>query len=115
MKHLIKGRQFKRNKSQREALLGHIARAVILNGKIITTSAKAKETAPYLEKLITAAKKQDLSSAKKIHSIFDNEISKKLIKEIAPRYQGRKGGYSRITKIGFRQGDQAEMAMLELV
>jgi len=115
MKHLIKGRQFKRNKSQREALLGHIARAVILNGKVITTSAKAKETAPYLEKLITAAKKQDLTSAKKIHGIFDNEISKKLIKEIAPRYHERKGGYSRITKVGFRKGDQAEMAMLELV
>ena len=115
MKHLIKGRQFKRDKSQREALLGHLAMAVILNGKIVTTAAKAKEAAPYLEKLITAAKKRDLASAKKIHSVFDNETAKKLIKEIAPRYQERKGGYSRITKIGFRQGDQAEMAMLELV
>ncbi len=115
MKHLVKGRQLKRDKSQRKALLGHIARAVILNGKIVTTVVKAKETAPYLEKLITTAKKQNLSSAKKIHGVFDNEVSKKLIKEIAPRYQNRKGGYSRITKIGFRQGDQAEMAMLELV
>lgn len=115
MKHLVKGRQFKRSKSQRKALLKQLATAVILNGKITTTVAKAKETAPYLEKLITAAGKQDLVSAKKIHSIFDKETAKKLIKEVAPKYQERNGGYLRVTKIGSRQGDCAEMAVLELV
>ena len=115
MKHLVKGGQLKRNKSQRKALLKHMATAVVLNGRITTTIVKAKETAPYLEKLITTAKEKDLKSAKNIHSIFDKETAKKLIKEIAPKYQGREGGYLRITKVGFRQGDRAEMAVLELV
>ncbi len=115
MKHKKKGRQFKRSKSQRKALLKHLAEAIILHGKIKTTTAKAKELSPYLEKLITTAKKQGLPSAKLIHSKLSDEPAKKLLKEIAARYKSRNGGCTRIVKIGNRKGDAAKMAIIEFV
>lgn len=115
MKHRIKGRQFKRSKSQRKALLKHLTEALVLHGKITTTTAKAKELSVYAEKLITIAKKQSLASAKAVHSKIADEAAKKLIRDISKKYQERNGGYTRVIKIGERKGDVAEMSVIELV
>ncbi|MCK5332788.1 50S ribosomal protein L17 [Candidatus Parcubacteria bacterium] len=115
MKHKAKGRKFKRSSSQRKALLKHLSEAIILNEKIVTTSAKAKELSPFIEKLITTAKKKNLTAAKSIHSLLGDEASKKLIREIADKYKDRNGGYTRIIKIGERQGDIAQMSVIEFV
>ncbi len=115
MKHRIKGRQFKRSKSQRKALLKHLAEAIILQEKITTTTAKAKELSVYVEKLITVAKKQNLASAKAVHSKIADQAAKKLIKDISKKYKERNGGYTRVIKIGERKGDVAEMSVIEFV
>ena len=115
MKHKKKGRQFKRSESQRKALLKHLAEAIILHERITTTTAKAKELSSYIEKLVTAAKKQNLSSAKLIHSKLADQAAKKLIREIAKKYAQRNGGYTRVVKLGKRKGDAAEMSTIEFV
>ncbi len=115
MKHKSKGRQFKRNKSQRKALMKHLSEAIILQEKITTTAAKAKELSVHIEKLITTAKKNNLSAAKSIHSILCDEASKKLLKQISDRYKDRSGGYTRIIKIAERKGDAAQMSVIEFV
>jgi len=115
MKHKIKGRQFKRSKSQRKALLKHLTEALVLHEKITTTTAKAKELSVYAEKLITTAKKQNLSSTKAIHNILADEPAKKMINDISKKYKTRNGGYTRVIKIGERKGDVAEMSIIELV
>lgn len=115
MKHKIKGRKFKRSKSQRKALLKHLTEAIILRGKIKTTAARAKELSSHVEKIITLAKKQNLLSAKMIHSKLSKEASKKLIKEIALKYKDRQGGYTRVIKTDDRNGDSAKMSIIEFV
>lgn len=115
MKHKIKGRRFKRSDSQRKALFKHLAEAIILKGKIKTTTAKAKELSLYVEKMITIAKKQNLLSAKIIHSKLSKEASKKLIKEVAPKYRDKQGGYTRVIKTDDRKGDCAKMSVIEFV
>jgi large subunit ribosomal protein L17 len=115
MKHKSKGRQFKRNKSQRKALMKQLSEAIILQEKITTTFAKAKELSVYVEKLITVAKKKNLSASKAVHSILCDEASKKLLKQIADKYKDRSGGYTRIIKIAERKGDAAEMSVIEFV
>ena len=115
MKHRVKGRQFKRSKSQRKALLKHLTEAIILREKITTTTAKAKELSVYVEKLITVAKKQNLASAKAVHSKIADQAAKKLIRDISKKYKERNGGYTRVIKIGERKGDVAEMSVIEFV
>ena len=115
MKHNIKRRKFKRNSSQRKALLKHLSEAIILNEKIVTTTAKAKELSSFVERLITTAKKKNLLAAKSIHSLLGDEASKKLINEVADKYKDRKGGYTRVIKIGERKGDVAQMSVIEFV
>ena len=115
MKHKVKGRKFKRTSSQRKALFKHLAEAIILHEKIVTTTAKAKELSPKIDKLITLAKKQNLASAKLIHSKLSDEAAKKLIKEIAKKYKERNGGYTRIVKIGERKNDAAKLSIIEFV
>ena len=115
MKHKSKGRQFKRNKSQKKALMKHLSEAIILQEKITTTTAKAKELSSHVEKLITVAKKKNLLAAKAIHGGLSDEASKKLLREIADRYKDRNGGYTRIIKISERKGDIAKMSVIEFV
>ena len=115
MRHLKAKQKLSRKTGQRKALLKSLATAFVLYKKIITTKVKAKETIYFLEPLITIAKKGDLTSKKKIHSIFSKKTSEVLIKEIGPKYKNRKGGYTRITKLGPRRGDAAEMVKLEFV
>ncbi len=115
MKKLKKGRKFSRESSQRKALMKSLAREFFLRGRIKTTESKAKESLPYVEKIITRGKKGDIHSRRILLKTFDKDIVKKIIDEIAPKYKERNGGYARVIKLGQRQSDGAKMAYLELV
>lgn len=115
MRKRKRGRKLSRKRNQRKALLKSLAQAFILKGKIKTSEAKAKELRPFLEKFITKAKKKDLSSKRYLLRFFPKKIVKKLEEEIVPKYKERKGGYTRIIKLGPRKSDGAKMAIIELV
>ncbi len=116
MKHGIKGRKLNRNSAHRKALLRNLSIALLQNEMIKTTLPKAKELRPFVEKVITLAKKDNLSNRRLAISILGNqEIADKLFKDIGPRISARNGGYTRIMKFGFRVGDKAPMAIIELV
>jgi len=108
-------RKFSRKRNQRRALLKSLASSLILREKIKITEAKAKETAKFLEKFITLAKKGGLHSRRILARFFSPKIVKKLIEEITPRYKERKGGYTKILKLGPRKSNGAKMAIIELV
>ncbi|XOB40444.1 MAG: 50S ribosomal protein L17 [Candidatus Nealsonbacteria bacterium] len=115
MKKRKKGRKLSRKSNQRRALLNSLARELFLREKIKTTEAKAKEVSGFAEKQITKAKIGNLSSRRLLARRFSPEVVKKMIDEIAPRYKDRKGGYTRIIKMGPRRSDGARMAIIELV
>jgi large subunit ribosomal protein L17 len=115
MRKRKKGRKFHREKDQRVALLKSLATALILNERIETTEARAKELRSFIENLITKAKKESLSSKKMIYSVLDKKVGQKLIYEIAPLFKDRKGGYTRILKLVPRQSDSSRMALIEFV
>jgi len=115
MKKLKKGRKLSRKRNQRKALLKSLARALFLKGKMKTTQAKAKEVSRFVEKCITRSKKGDLASRRILTRYFSKDLVKKLIDEIGPKYKERKGGYTRIIKLGPRKSDGAKMTVIELV
>lgn len=116
MKHGIKGRKLSRNSAHRKALYRNLSIALLTHESIKTTLPKAKELRPFIEKVITLAKKDNLANRRLAVSILGNqEIAEKLFKEIGPRISKRNGGYTRILKFGFRTGDKAPMALMELV
>ena len=116
MRHRVLKYKLNRTSSHRKALLNNMALALIKHEQINTTLAKAKNLRPFVEKIITLAKKGSLSSRKKAFSILKNKkIIEKLFTNIAKRYEARKGGYIRILKNGFRYGDMAPLAVIELV
>lgn len=115
MKKLEQGRKLSRKRNQRKALLNSLARALFLHGKIKTTRAKAKEVSKFAEKCITRAKRGDLVSRRILAKYFSKDLNKKLIDEIGPKYKKRKGGYTRIIKLGPRKTDGAKMVIIELV
>ena len=122
MKHGIKQRKLNRTSSHRKAMLANMAAALIKHEQITTTLPKAKELKPYVEKLITAAKQASANPEKAlgkrrvvISKLRDKDQAKKLFDILAERYEGRPGGYTRILKAGFRYGDAAPMAVIELV
>jgi len=96
-------------------LLRSLARSLIIQGKIKTTEIKAKELTPFIGKQITQAKKGGVSARKNLAKLFSKEVVKKLVDEIAPKYVERKGGYTRIIKLGPRKSDGAKIAIIELV
>jgi large subunit ribosomal protein L17 len=109
-------RKLSRTGSHRKALLRNLATSLFLHEKIQTTLPKAKELASYSEKLITIARPSDLNAQRALaREIKDENIRKKIIEVLVPRYQSRKGGYTQIFKLGVRKGDNAEMAMVKLV
>jgi large subunit ribosomal protein L17 len=114
MKHHQRNRKLGRKRDQRQALLRGLAENLVTKGKIRTTEARAKELRPLIEKLVTKARKADLASQREVKSKLGKGASK-LIKEIAPRYKERKGGYTRITKLPARAGDASKMALIEFV
>ena len=97
-------------------MLANLATALFEHGKITTTEAKAKRLRPLAERLITFAKRGDLAARRKVMTVIrDKSVVHALFTEIGPQYAGRPGGYTRITKIGPRKGDNAPMAVIELV
>ena len=115
MRKRKKGRRLSRGSDQRKALFKSLARELFLKEKIKTTQARAKEISRFVEKQISRAKVGDLSSRKLLTENFAPEIVKKLVNEIAPKYKERKGGYTRIIKLGPRKSDGARIAIIELV
>ena len=116
MRHRMKGRRMQRSGAHRQALLKNLSAALIKHEQIMTTLPKAKEMRPYVEKLITLAKKGGLSNRRLAHSRLMDEVQeKKLFEILAERYSDRSGGYTRIIKAGFRDSDAAPMAVIELV
>jgi large subunit ribosomal protein L17 len=116
MRHLVKGKKLKRDTSQRKALLRSLVTSFLEKERITTTLAKAKETRPLAEKMITLSRTDTLAARRRIHQfVYKKEIVKKLFDDIGPRFSERSGGYTRIVKIGPRAGDGAEMAILEMV
>jgi len=109
------GRKLGRKRDQRKALIKSLLNNLVLHEKIKTTEAKAKEIRPKIEKLITRAKKNDLSSRRYLAKYLKDRNAKKLISKIAPKYNNRPGGYTRIIKLGFRKGDASQMANIEFV
>ena len=116
MKHRIKGKKLNRTSSHRKALLKNMSQALIKHEQIVTTLVKAKTLKPYFDKLITIGKKGNLSARRQaISKVGDLKLVEKLFSILAKRYEARNGGYSRVLKAGFRYGDAAPMAVIELV
>jgi large subunit ribosomal protein L17 len=114
MKHHAKIRKLGRTRNLRKALIRSLAEALIENGKIKTTEAKAKEVRPFIEKLITKAKTGGLPAVRVVTARV-GASSDKLFKEIAPKFADRNGGYTRIIKLPARGGDGSKMAVIEFV
>ena len=116
MRHRVGGRKLGRTSSHRTAMFRNMAAALIKHEQITTTLPKAKELRPYVEKLITLAKKGKLSHRRLVHArLLDDVQLTKLFDVLAPRYAGRDGGYTRVIKAGLRTSDAAPMAIIELV
>lgn len=116
MRHGNSGRKLNRTASHRKALLANMAVALIKHEQIVTTLPKAKDLAPIVEKLITVAKKGGLANRRlAIARLQDEALVAKMFDELAERYKERNGGYTRVLKAGFRHGDNAPMAVIELV
>ncbi|TDD39689.1 50S ribosomal protein L17 [Actinomadura sp. KC06] len=111
-----KGARFGGSPAHQRLILANLATALFEHGRITTTEAKARRVRPLAEKLITKAKKGDLHNRRLVaRTIRDKGVVHELFTEIAPRFENRPGGYTRITKIGPRKGDNAPMAVIELV
>ena len=109
-------RKLGRTTAQRKAMLRQLTTDLLEKGRIETTVTRAKEVQPVAEKMITLGKENTLASYRRALSFITREdVANKLFKEIAPSYADRNGGYTRVTRIGPRRGDAAEMAVLELV
>ncbi|NBN63705.1 50S ribosomal protein L17 [Microvirga tunisiensis] len=116
MRHGKSGRKLGRTSSHRNAMFANMAASLIEHEAIITTLPKAKEMKPIMDKLVTLGKRGDLHARRQaISQIRDVEMVRKLFDTLAPRYKERNGGYTRVVKAGFRYGDSAPMAVIELV
>ena len=116
MKHNIKNKKLNKNSSHRKAMFMNMSNALIKHEQITTTLPKAKELRRFIEKIITFGKKGDLFARRKTVSILqDQKMTKKVFEILADRYKKRSGGYTRIVKLGNRFGDNAPMAVIELV
>ena len=116
MRHRNEGRKLSRNTSHRRALLRNLVTSLLEHGRLMTTLPKAKEIRPLAEKIITLGKRDSLHARRQVHSyLLKDATAKKVFETIAPKFAGRKGGYSRIIKLGNRQGDGADIAIIELL
>ncbi len=116
MRHRRSGRKFNRTASHREAMFANMAAALVKHEQIVTTLPKAKDLRSVVEALITLAKRGDLHARRVVASrLRDEAMVAKLFDTLGPRYQGRAGGYTRVLKAGFRYGDNAPLAVIELV
>jgi len=116
MRHGLKGRKLNRTSQHRRAMFANMAVALVKHEQIKTTLPKAKDLRPYIEKLITLGRRKDLHARRQLFATLrDNAAVEKLLTVLAERYQARPGGYTRVLKAGFRYGDAAPMAVIELV
>lgn len=115
MRHHKKGKTFGRVRKTRTALLRDLARALILNEKIITTEIKAKALRPKVEKMITRGKFKNLANTRFLSAELGIQPAKKICDTLAPRYQNRAGGYTRILKMPPRKSDGSPMAIIEFI
>ena len=116
MRHRNSGRKLSRNTSHRRALLRNLVTSLLDHGRLMTTLPKAKEVRPLAEKMITLGKKDSLHARRQVHSyLLKDTTAKKVFDTIAPTFADRKGGYSRIIKLGNRKGDGADLAIIELL
>ncbi len=111
-----KGARLGGSPSHQRKILSNLASSLIVEERVTTTAARAKLLRPYVEKIITKARRGDLHSRRLVlRKITNNDAVTKLFDEVGPRYEDRPGGYTRIVKLGPRRGDGAEMALIELV
>ena len=115
MRHSNHNRKFGRVRKQRGALLNSLARSLVIHNKIETTLPKAKELRPFVEKLVTNAKKGTVASRRSLSASVGNNASKALVDTLSKKYDSRKGGYTRIVKLGNRASDGSPMAVIEFV
>lgn len=116
MRHNNKVKTLDRKKEVRELMFRNLVTQLLMHEKIKTTSAKAKAIKPIVEKIITKGKKNTLASHREILKyVFEKKVAEKVMKNIAPKYMEKPGGYTRIVKLGARKGDGAEMVMIELI
>jgi large subunit ribosomal protein L17 len=116
MRHARAGKKLGRDSAHRRALYANLTGALIEHGRIKTTEAKAKAVKPLAEQMITLGRRGDLAARRQaIAKLRSKDVVHKLFSEVAPRFADRPGGYSRIVKLGPRQGDAADMVYLELV
>lgn len=116
MRHGVGHKKLNRTASHRQAMFANMAAALVKHEQIVTTLPKAKALRPVVERLITLAKKGDLGARRLVLARMRDETqTKKLFETIAPRYQTRAGGYTRVLKAGYRYGDNAPLAVIELV
>ncbi|MGL5784515.1 MAG: 50S ribosomal protein L17 [Alphaproteobacteria bacterium] len=116
MRHGVRGRKFGRNTGERKALLSGLALSLLKYEQIRTTLPKAKDLRPFVEKLITIGKQADLAARRRlVATLGSDEIQKKTVEVLGKRYAARPGGYTRIIKAGYRYGDRAPMAVIELI
>jgi large subunit ribosomal protein L17 len=116
MRHHRAGKKLGRDSAHRKALYANLAGALIEHGRIRTTEAKAKAVRPIAERMITLGRRGDLAARRRaLAYLRSQDVVHKLFSDVAPRFAERPGGYSRIVKLGPRQGDSAEMVYLELV
>ncbi len=116
MRHRRSGRKFNRTASHRQAMFANMAAALVKHEQIVTTLPKAKDLRGVVEALITLAKRGDLHARRVVASrLRDEAMVAKLFETLGPRYQSRNGGYTRVLKAGFRYGDNAPLAVIELV
>lgn len=115
-RHAFKGRKLKRETGPRGLMLRNLATSVILHERVKTTLPKAKEIRPIVERVLTKAKRNDINTRRALNAyLLDKNATEKALVELGPLYAERNGGYTRITKIGPRGGDAAEMAYIELL
>ncbi len=116
MRHGLKGRKLNRTSSHRNAMFANMAAALIKHEQIVTTLPKAKEMKRVMDRLVTLGKRGNLHSRRlAVAKIRDEAMAKKLFDVLAERYKDRSGGYTRVLKAGFRYGDNAPLAVIELV
>jgi large subunit ribosomal protein L17 len=116
MRHLKQGRKLGRTTAHRKALLRNLATALFEHERIVTTEPKAKELRRIADKLVTLGKRGNLHARRQaLQVVRSNAVVRKLFDEVAPRFAGRQGGYTRILRLGYRPGDAAAMAVIELV
>ncbi len=116
MRHRISGRKFNRDTAQRKAMFNSLAKALLKYEQIVTTLPKAKDLRSYIERMLTLGKKGTVAGRRQLFAdLRDNSLVSKVFGPLAERYSARNGGYTRVVKCGFRRGDAAPIAVIELL